>query len=89
MTTQPFKVLNKTLWWDCPECRRKVHLTRRCAFRSHNPITGSDFRCSAECKLRHCVVWAHTESDISEAQIYSYDRNNCDLNQLPLLAQLL
>jgi len=88
MNTQPFKVLGQTLWWNCPRCRRRVHLTRVLAFRSQNLITGRDFRCSDTCQLRHCVVWPKTESGIGEAAIYSYDRSNCDKSQLPLLAQL-
>lgn len=85
MSTPPFKILGETLWWECPGCGRNVHLTRTYGL---GVMAGADFRCSDDCKLRHCVEWQSPDSDISDAKIYSYDRCTCDMSQLPPIARL-
>ena len=80
-----FTQFNKTLWWTCPGCGRKVHLTRQSQI---GILTGVDFLCSQGCTWRHCAEWPSEQSATSEAEVYSYDPRNCDFNELPLLARL-
>jgi hypothetical protein len=76
-------LLGETLWWDCPACHRKVHTTRRTS------QTGTDFRCTYGCTMRHCVIWLDGRAETKDAAIYSYDKDMSDKSHLPFLAQLL
>jgi len=77
-----FTQLNETLWWTCPGCGRKVHLTHE-----SQRMGGKDWRCSETCHIRHCVTW-ELESATCEGEVYSYDPRNCDFNELPPLARV-
>ena len=90
MNKPPFRVLGETYWWECPACKRQVHMTRRNLLGSLQ--TGIDFRCSPDCTLRHCIVWPGGTRGMAtfyeETAVFSYDKRTDTSDELPMLARL-